>query len=161
MRSLLLASVLLLAGCGDPGPEGYTLAIRFVSMDPEVIDRLRLTFTAATGQRFAAQEEMAYEGDQIRVRVESDGVLVMEIDGEHVRSHYTLPDGEQALYELEIYSEDPTMNTGPVILGSATRDAMFIGQGSARLPEWPPVLGGVTQLAIQCGTEAAAAGLCF
>lgn len=145
-----LAALVLLAGCAS-APEGFTLQIRFVSIDPEVIDMVRLSLTPEGADRFMVVEDMSFEGGAITTRVESGGeALVMEIAGDHVREHVTRPDGVQYLYEIEMWSDDPTMDDAPRVLGSVVRETESIGQGSGYLPGWPPPLGVTAQLAIQC-----------
>jgi hypothetical protein len=148
-RALLL---LVLAGCGDPPPDGFTLAIRLVSIDPEVIDTMRLSFTPQMGA-FTVVPDAEFEDGLITTRVEDGGeALVMEIDGEHVRAHATRPDGAQYLYELQIWSDDETTNSAPRVLGSVLRDGESIGSGQGFLPGWPPPLGSTGQLAIECSS---------
>jgi hypothetical protein len=152
---------LLLASCGPGGeaPEGFVLAVRFVAIDTAVVDRLRLSFRPALGTRFEAQPEMTFEGGLITMRVEVDGSLVLSIDGAHVRANL-VPGTTMPVYELQIWSDDPAMRAGPLVLGSVDRGSEVIGDGTVFLPAWPPPLEQTTQIAIECGMEAATAGRC-
>jgi hypothetical protein len=159
----LLCATLLAACDGEPPPppEGFTLAIRFDRIDPAVVDIVRLSFRPeGEGEEFQLQEEMIFEDGAIVVRVEPDGSLSMDISGDHVRTH-VMTTGADPIYELHVWSEDPAMNEGPLVFGTAVRGAEAIGEGPAYLPEWPPPVDGRQQLALSCYAEAFAAGRCM
>jgi hypothetical protein len=159
-RAALLGLVFSLAGCGGAAPEGFTLSVRFLSLDVAVIDSVRLAFRPAPGLVFQSQPEMTFEGGAITMRVESDGALALTITGAHIRANLD-PDEAMPTYDLEIWSDDPAMRSGPVVLGSATNGTELIADGTMFLPAWPPPLGQTTQIVIQCTAEAAIAGRCM
>lgn len=161
--ALALASVLT-AGCG-PGadtPDGFALVVRFdSSVDVAVVDSLRLRFQPPIDTRFEAQPDATFEGGAIVVQVDANGSLVVLVDGEHVRAHATpSADGNQSLYELELWAEDPAMRDGPLVIGSVLREGEVIADGTVYLTAWPPPLGATTQIAMRCTTEATTTGRC-
>lgn len=154
---------LLLASCGSAPepPEGFLVNIRFISLDPAVIDDMRLRFDPPEGMSFEPQDEMTFEGGAIVVRIDTDGSLIMTITGAHVRASLVpSPDGTQMIYPLQIWSDDPAMNTAPLVIGSVSRSGEVIGDGTVFLPAWPPPLEASVGLGIQCTSTAAAAGRC-
>lgn len=159
----LLALVLLgLAGCGSPPPtppEGLTLALRFVSIDIAIVEKVRLSFRPQNGARFQDTPEQMLEDGAIVMRVETDGTLTMEVSGDYVRAHATdTPDGTQKLLELHVWSDDPMMREGPLVFAFADRSGEAIGEAMAYLPTWPPPLevdGGCTPAGQPCRTQLA------
>ncbi|HEY8432903.1 MAG TPA: hypothetical protein VIL20_31240 [Sandaracinaceae bacterium] len=149
-------------GCSQPvAPEGFTIDVRFISIDLDVVDEVRLRFNPPDGERFEARDPMTFEDGAISVEVDADGTLRMSITGDYVRAHAVpAPDGSQRIMPLQIWSDDPTMNAAPLVFGTAWRSGEAIGEGTVFLPRWPPPLGERTGLPIQCRADAAAMGLC-
>lgn len=162
---------------GDVPPEGFTIAVRFQSIDVAVVDTLRIRFIPPDGTGFAQQPEKTFEDGAITMRIEEDGSLVLAITGEHLRAN-VMPssDGQATIYELHVWSDDPAMRAAPLLFGTVFRGTEAIGDGSVYLPSWPPPYedDGMcvdpinpdrnatcrAQLAIECSRDAAAAGRC-
>lgn len=164
LRLLALATLALAlpsCGSGPEAPEGFTIDIRFISIDLSIVDELRLRFDPADGMAFEQQDPMTFEDGAISVEVDADGTLRMSITGTYVRAH-AVPsaDGSQMVMPLQIWSDDPAMNAAPLVFGSAWRSGEAIGDGTVFLPRWPPPLGERTGLAIQCTASAASMGRC-
>jgi hypothetical protein len=165
----------LLAGCGGPPPvppEGFTVAVDFQSIDVAIVESIRIRFNPPDTTQFAAVEDSTFEDGAISLHQDPDSSLVFDITGEHVRANMTpSPDGALMFYELQVWSDDPVMQSdGPLLLGSASRSSMVIGQGTGRVPTWPPpveeddVCSGTecrARLPIACTPSAANMGLCF
>ncbi len=158
MRPVLITLVVsalaaLVTSCGGPpdAPEGFRLDVHLVSIDVAIIERLRLSFTPRTGESFEAIDETTYEEGGITVRTDSEGRFVMDITGAHVAEN-AVPssDGTRMIYSVQIWSDDPTMTTAPLVVGSVTRSGEFIGTGMVYLPAWPPPLEASTQINIPC-----------
>jgi hypothetical protein len=165
MRRLAIVGLgllsVLLASCGSapPPPEGFTIAVRFVVIDPAILERLEISFRPQGGARFEEQTEMSFEGGAITTRVEDDGTLTLNVTGDHVRANVRTTDTGQRFYDLHIWSEDEAMRAGPQMFGVAYRSGAAIGDGGAFLPVWPPPVEEdgactgstcTTQLAITC-----------
>lgn len=164
-RRLAFATFLvsLLGSCAAAPADAFTLEVRLISIDPAVVDEVRISIRPnGTGERFQAIEPQTYENGQIQVEVATDGVLEVTIAGDHVRAH-SRPSmtGVGAIYDLEIWSDDPMMRSGPRLVGTAIRTSEAIGSGNSFLPAWPPVLGASSQLAIQCTPAAVSSGRCM
>ncbi len=151
---LVIVSLVLASACGSP--RGFTLAVRFGSVDPAVVDGLRLAFDPGM-DAFEQEPAMTFENGGIASSVDIDGRYVLVITGAHLQESI---DPETRIFELEMWSDDPAMRAGPRVLGSVQRQLEVIGDGSVFLPAWPPPLGQTTELLIQCRTEAAMAGRC-
>ena len=158
-----LLALLALSSCGEePPPEGYELRMRFISLDPSVLENLRLTFTPrGTSERFTMVEPMSYEGGAITLEVATDGVTELTIDGAYVAAHST-PDGTGAFqFPLEIWSSDlqpRAMPPGVLVVGNRAGEA--IAEGYLFLPEWPVPLGENALIPVTCKADAASRGLC-
>jgi hypothetical protein len=175
-RFASLAAILsLLAGCGGPPPpeppEGFTIAIRFDSIDIAILESARIRFHPPPTTRFAAVPDTEYEGGEITLTQDPDSSLLFELSGAHVRDR-AMPstDGPAMVYELQIWSEDPGMFDGPLVLGTAYRSGNPIGEGTVYLPAWPPpieveqeCIGSTCRalLPITCSPSAASMGLCL
>ncbi len=153
---LVLLTLALLASCGSPPPpDGFTLNVHLLSLDLEIIERLRLRFSPQDlGTPFESQPDMTYEGGAITVHVDTDGALVMDITGEHVRE-LAMPsaDGMQMIYPQQIWSEDETRNLPPIVFGTVYRSGEPIAEGMVYLPAWPPPLGDSTQINVRCNAD--------
>lgn len=171
----LAALLAFLAGCGPPPPtppEGFTIAVRFVSLDIAVLESVRVRVQPPPTTRFAEIDETQYESGGITLRQEADSSLVFELTGAHVRERaMRAPGGPEMIYEMQVWSDDPVMMTGPLLLGSAMRSGTAIGEGTVYLPSWPPPIedeegrcsGSACQatLSITCTAQAASMGLCL
>lgn len=152
-------------GCAaDTAPPAFELQVRFVSLQPDVVDVLQLAFTsqdAATG--FTAQEPTSYHdlsigmadltydpNAPIRTRVDA-GVFTIEIDGDYVRDNINTVAG-QPIFSFPIWTDDTAMRGGPRVVGQVMRMGMPIAEGNVFLPGWPLERGeGLgTQIAVQC-----------
>jgi hypothetical protein len=135
------ALALWVSSCGGgPSEEGFTIAFRFVAIDPAVLERLELSVRPQGGATFEAQPESTHENGAITTRVESDGTLTLTVSGDHVRSRVTSPDGVEQVYELQVWTDDEAMRAGPQLVAFAVRSGARIGEGQAFLPTWPPPL---------------------
>ncbi len=136
----LFGLALALSSCGNapPPPEGFTIAVRFVVVDPAILERLDISFRPQGGARFEPQSELTFEGGAITSRVEDDGTLTLSVTGDHVRANVRTSDTGQPFYDLQVWSDDVAMRTGPQLFGVAYRSGTAIGEGGAFLPAWPP-----------------------
>lgn len=134
----------LLAGCGSPPEpeEGFHLKARFVSLDPSVIDELRLTFIpqTAVGERFTVPTEQPAD-DNITLRVETDGSLVMSISGAYAAENVIdedSPTGIRPVLDLEMWSDDE-MSRAVELRAEAYRagEQIAVNGSTGRVLEWP------------------------
>lgn len=157
LRTLLaLLPILAISGCSAPAaPAGFTLAIQFSSVNAAAIDTLRITFQPrmdATGAHaFMDIDPTPYFEGGVTVDVESDGVLVMTITGDYVRSHLTVEDAFDPRFEIEIWSDDEgVMRQGPQVRATVVRASEQIATGAGFLPSWPVELGATSQINVPC-----------
>lgn len=132
---LSVAGLLLAASCGAP-VEGYALAVRFVGIDPWVVDRLVVSVRAEDGGAFEAAEERVL-ADGLVSRVEPDGTLTLDATWVFVRANAVTQDARSSV-PIELRSEDPALFAQPRLFAVAYRGSDAIGEGSVYLPAWPP-----------------------
>lgn len=155
-KTLALASLLgiaSLSACPAPAaPEGAILRIQFIDIRATAVDELRVSLTPQTGQRFMMRPTAMYEG--VTVNVESDGVLSLIIPGEVFRRDAVQSGaGEMSpAFDLEVWSDDPTMNVAPQLRATVTQGSEVIGNGAVFLREWPLVLGSTTSVSVMCNS---------
>jgi hypothetical protein len=147
-KPILLASSALLsamAGCNNapPPPEGYPLVLQMQNVSVTAIDELEIAITprAVMGQPMPVFEDIeptSLEGGAITVDVDADGVFVMNITGDYVRSHLVGGDDLNPRFEIQIWSDDPMMRMGPRVTGNVIRGDATIASGNGYMPEWPP-----------------------
>jgi len=161
MRAIYLAiAALLVAGCGSQ-PVGFDLRVRFSEIDPAVIEMLTIHFEPSDGT-FMNGPPTSFEDGAINVAPQADGTLLMTVTGAYVNTNTMRATGSVGgTLELHIWSDDMGNNAGPNMFGSVNRAGELIGMGSAYLPNWPPMAGASSQLAIQCTPAAATAGHCM
>lgn len=155
-----------LVGCGEEeeAPPGHRVRMRIESVDPAVVDSVRVTVFPPTGATFPAQEPVSFEGGSIEMTVTDDGDLNLDIDGDYVRNNVEeLGDGNVVL-EIEIWTDDTLMRQGggaPRIGAAVLRSGEIIttDRGGAFLA-WPPPLDATVQLVMTCTAQAGMDGLC-
>ena len=147
-----LLGITLLSACPGPAaPEGAILRVQFLDIRASAVDQVRLSLTPAAGQRFMMRPLQMADG--ITINVESDGVLSLIIPGEIFRRDAVVSaDPRSPVYELEVFSDDPTMNTAPQLRATVTQGPEVIGNGAVFLREWPLVLGSTTSVSVMCNT---------
>lgn len=155
--SLLALALLGLCGCASapPPPAGFTLAIQFGSVNPVAIDTLRITITprpdAAGDHAFMDVFPTMYEEGGVTVDVEDDGVLVLSITGDYVRSHLVNDQPLMPRFEIELWSDDDgPRREGPQVRATVVRAGEQIATGAAFLPGWPLELGASSQINVPC-----------
>jgi len=152
-----LFALLGTASCGEePPPEGFTLRLRFTSLDPSVIETVRISFQPqGTDERFMFVEPMSYADGAIQLVVEDDGTLTLTIDGEHVEALAEMQGDGSYTYDLEIYSDDETPRmTPPGVRVVVTRAGESIAQQFRYLMQWPLPLGQTLILQVPCDDAA-------
>ena len=158
----MLATVAL-TSCGgeEPPPEGFHLKIRFTSLDPNVIDNVRVTFDPmGTDQTFMFVEPMSYADGKITTAVDGDGVMVITIDGMYLASVGEVQGDGSFIFDLEVWSDDEVVRMpAPFVRVSATRGAETIAQGDSFLPAWPLPLGAEVLIQVPC--RGAVSDRCF
>ena len=97
--------------------------------------------------------------DGVTVNVESDGVLSMIIPGDVFRRDAVLSGGSETTpaFDLEVWSDDPTMDVAPQLRATVTQGTEVIGNGAVFLREWPLVLGATTSVSSAIAPAAARA----
>lgn len=154
--ALLVVASLAATSCDgmeEPPPEGHHLLLTFTSIDPSVIERVRITFDVmSAGEGFMMIEPMSYADGAIDVMVEPDGRFVMTIDGAHVAALAEQQGTTTTyVYDLEVYSNDETMRASPpFVTVTVSRAREAIGSASRFLPAWPLPLGQSTEIMIPC-----------
>jgi hypothetical protein len=139
----LLLSIAL-AGCGSPPPEppeGFTIALRLMSIDVNVIEHATISFRPQAGARFESVSDQTVEDGNVMLHVEDDGTLTMDVNGNYLRAHKTDLTGGEQLIELHVWSDDEMMRTGPLMVATVYRTGVQIGTGMSYLPAWPPPIG--------------------
>ena len=155
-KSLALAPLLgitLLSACPAPvAPEGAILRIQFIDIRATAVDNVRVSLSPQMGQRFMMRPTAMYEG--VTVTVESDGALSLSIPGDvFVRDAVQSGAGEMSpAFDLEVWSDDTTMNVAPQLRATVTQGSEVIGNGAVFLREWPLVLGSTTSVSVMCNT---------
>jgi hypothetical protein len=153
---------LALSSCGaEPPPEGFHLKIRFTSLDPNVLDSVRVTFDPmGTDQVFMFVEPMSYADGKITTAVDADGVLVLTIDGPYLASVGEVQGDGSFIFDLEVWSDDERVRMpAPFVRVLATRGAENIAQGDSFLPAWPLPLG--SEVLVQVPCRGAVSDRCF
>jgi hypothetical protein len=155
MKNVALATaaaglVTLLGSCGQSPPEGATLRLQFMGIRTNAIDSLRITFTPQVTQRFSMRPTQTVDG--ITLEVAADGVLVMTVPGDHVRGRAleTEAAGLSPQLDIEMWSDDRTMNQEPLVRVTVDQGGSIIGQGSAYAMGWPLELGAISQINVMC-----------
>ena len=151
--SLALAALGLLTlvpSCGQSAPEGATLRLQFSGVRTAAIDSLRITFTPQLAQRFSMRATQMVDG--ITIEVATDGALVMSVPGDYVRGHAVQTDaaGLNPQLDIEMWSDDMTMNEEPLVRVTVDQGGSVIGQGSAYTMGWPLELGAISQINVMC-----------
>lgn len=160
----LLAAVLAFAtSCTDdtpPPPEGFHLNLRFMSLDPTVLDRVEVTFQAPDDTTFMMVEPMSYADGAITLEVTSSITggppdrIIMTLRGDHVAAVADGPRGDGSyMYDLEVFSNDETERSGMDVPGvriTALRGGEVIAEGFAFMPDWPPPLGQTVVINVPC-----------
>lgn len=153
-RLLSLASLVgmsMVTACPAPAaPEGAILRIQFLDIRATAVDQLRVSLSPQAGQRFMMRPASTVNG--VTVNVESDGVLSLVIPGDVFRRD-AVQSGASDLspsYDLEVWSDDPTMNAPPQLRATVTQGTELIGNGAVILREWPLTLGATTSVSVMC-----------
>lgn len=161
-RGILCVALLGLHGCGEePPPEGFEIQLRFVSLDPVVLDNLRVQFIPDDTQRFMFVEPMSFEDGRVGLEVAADGVVILTLNGQLVAER-SVPQGDGSfIYTLEVWTPDTRVrNPAPAVRVTANRDLEVIGEGFLYLPSWPLELGANVLLPVSCTSSAVTRGLC-
>ena len=141
----------LTAACPAPSaPEGAILRLQFVDIRATAVDQVRISLSPQMGQRFMMRPTSMVDG--VTVNVESDGVLSLVIPGEVFRRD-AVSSGASDLspaYDLEVWSDDTTMNAAPQLRATVTQGTEIIGSGAVFLREWPLTLGTATSVSVMC-----------
>jgi len=151
----LLAAVLALAtSCGDdtpPPPEGFHLNLRFMSLDPTVLDRVEVIFEAqGTGEEFMAIEPMSYADGAITLEVDTNR-LTMTIAGSNIAAFAEDQGDGSYVYDLEVFSDDEVPRTpAPSVRVIGVRGGEQIAEGFLFLPQWPLPLGQTSVVNVPC-----------
>lgn len=151
---LTLALAVSLASCGgdEPPPEGFHIELRLMSLDPSVLDELRLRFEPqGTGEMFFV-EPMSFADGAINISMDADArSLLMTISGENVAA-FAVDQGDGSfVYDLELWSNDMTARTRPPgvrVIG--LRAGEQIAEGFLFLPQWPLPLGNRSVVNVPC-----------
>lgn len=154
IRALVTLALLSTASCGgeEPPPEGYTLRLRFTSLDPVVLENVRVSFQPqGPDERFMFVEPMSYADGAIDLTVEDDGTLTMLLDGAHVAENALEQPDASYIYDLEVYTEDETPRSpAPGVRVVGNRAGERIAEGFLFLPQWPLPLGQSTIVQVPC-----------
>jgi len=156
ITATIVASLLgLVTSCGgeEPPPEGYHLELRFVAVDPSVLDQLQVRFEPqGTGEQFMVIEPMSFEDGAINLSVDSaDGSLLMTLDGLHVSQRAVDQGDGSSIYDLEVWSNDERAHMpAPSVRVVGLRGGEQIAEGFLFLPQWPLPLGQVSRITVQC-----------
>jgi len=148
-----LLGITLLSACPAPAaPEGAILRIQFIDIRASAVDQVRVSLTPRTGERFMMRPTQMADG--ITVEVESDGVLSLIIPGEVFRRDAVLSgaDPRSPTFDIEVWSDDPTMNMAPQLRATVTQGTEVIGNGAVFLRDWPLVLGSMTSVSVMCNS---------
>ncbi len=157
-RAAALATLALLAAsCGQEAPKGAILRLTFLNVRASAVDSLRVSLTPEPGQRFQMRPTQTIDG--VTVEVESDGTLVLTLPGDEVRARAIETDaaGLRPQVDLEVWSDDRTMNRAPFVRATVTQGADLIAQGAGYVSDWPLVLGSVSPINVQCNMGSMAA----
>ncbi len=162
------ALLLLVPACvsAPPAPDTFTLSVqigRDIGMDRiqlANVDSLTLLFEPMieSARPMPADFEQpmmeAYEEGQIRLSVDSNGLLTMLVSREYIVANATVDAmGGNPRVDLELWTADTMTHTpAPQVRGTVTHMGDQIGIGSLPLPEWPLPPGGEAQLNIPCAT---------
>jgi hypothetical protein len=155
--ALALLALFGTASCGsEPPPEGFTLRLRFTSLNPSVIESVRVSFQPqGTNERFMSIEPMSYADGAIDLTVETDGTLSLTIDGAHVAALAEMQGDASYTYDLEVYSDDATPRMPPPgVRVVVSRAGESIAQGFKFLTQWPLPLGQTETVTVPCDTGA-------
>jgi hypothetical protein len=146
-----LLGISLLSACPAPSaPEGAILRIQFLDIRATAVDEVRLSMTPQMGQRFMMQPASTVDG--VTVAVDSTGILTLTIPGDVFRRD-AVQSGASDLspsFDLEVWSDDTTMNTAPQLRATVTQGMEVIGNGAVFVREWPLVLGSTTSVSVMC-----------
>jgi hypothetical protein len=145
-----LGLIALLPSCGRSAPAGATLRLQFNGVRTAAIDSLRITFSPQLGQRFSMRPTQVIDG--ITLEVAMDGALVMTVPGDYVRGNAVQTDdaGLNPQLDIEVWSDDTTMNEEPLVRVTVDQGGSVIGQGSAYTMGWPLELGAISQINVMC-----------
>jgi hypothetical protein len=147
----LFAPLAFVPACaGQSAPEGATLRFQFVDVRTSAIDSMRVSMTPQMAQRFMMRPTQSYDG--ITVEVAMDGALVMTIPGDYIRANAVQTGGTDLSPQLdiEVWSDDPTMNLAPLVRATVLQGTESIAQGAVYLPAWPLALGSLSTLNVMC-----------
>lgn len=162
LRGLVCVALLALNGCGEePPPEGFEIQLRFVSLDPVVLDNVRVQFIPEDTQRFMFVEPMSFEDGRVGLEVAADGVVILTLNGQLVAER-SVPQGDgSSIYTLEVWTTDTRVrDPAPSVRVTANRDLEVIGEGFLYLPSWPVELGENVLLPVSCTASAVTRGVC-
>lgn len=146
------------ASCSEPPPEGFTLRLRFTSINPSAIDEVRVSFQPrGDNEAFDLVEPMSYADGAINLVVNADGTLTLTLDGAHVALTGERQPDNSFTYDLEVYTEDMKRRVPPPgVRVVVTQDGESIAQGFRYLPEWPLPLGQLETIMVPCDSGAIA-----
>ncbi|GAB4195335.1 MAG: hypothetical protein OHK0013_01480 [Sandaracinaceae bacterium] len=147
----LLAPIALVPACaGQPAPEGATLRFQFVDIRVTAIDSMRVSFTPQMAQRFMMRPTQSYAG--LTVEVASDGALVMTVPGDYLRANAVQTGGTDLSprLDIEVWSDDETMNQPPLVRATVVQGTESIAQGAGYLSAWPLELGSLNTINVMC-----------
>lgn len=163
LRAALLAVAMLsMVSCTSaPADPGFELRLRLVSLDPAVLDSLRLTFNPDSGQSFMMVEPMSFEDGAVNLEVAADGVVVITIAGAHVASLAESQGDGSFIFPFEVWTADETRRApAPSVRVVGVRGSEAIAEGFLFLPEWPVPLGDSVLIPVTCLADPGSRGLC-
>lgn len=144
-----------LPSCGQSAPEGAVLRLQFTNVRVSAIDTLRISFTPQLGQRFMMRPVANVDGITVDVDP-ADGALLLSVPADYIRTNAVETDasGLMPRLDLEVWSDDRTMNQEPLVRVTAVQGTELVAQGSAYTMGWPLELGAISQINVMCNTGA-------
>lgn len=148
--ALLAPSALLSACAGQSAPAGATLRFQFVDIRVSAIDSMRISMTPQMAQRFMMRPSESYEG--LTVEVAMDGALVLMVPGDYIRANAVQTGGTDLnpQLDIEVWSDDETMNLAPLVRATVVQGTESIAQGAGYLSAWPLELGSLNTFNVTC-----------
>ncbi len=147
----LLGAIALAPSCaGQSAPEGATLRFQFVDIRLAAVDELRISLTPQMAQRFMMRPTESYGG--LSVAVAPDGALTMTVPGDYLRANAVQTGGTDLnpQLDIEVWSDDETMNQPPLMRATVLQGTESIAQGAGYVLDWPLALGSLSTVTIRC-----------
>lgn len=166
------------AGCGGdelPPPEGFILAVKFVSLDPSVLTNLDINIEPqGMDENFMAlampitfdQNGTITDDGPITYDVADDGVLEIDVTGSHVDGN-SVDNGDGTFtFEFQMWSavlecnaegrdcqisqESRARTPAPLVTVIANRGDQVLGDERLFLTQWPLPVDGSANIEVQC-----------